>query len=630
MKKCLLLIVLSAISVASVSAVTPVRSQNSISTQADRPNVDAPRKAPSANGFDLQLCNDIFSWYYLLRQNLLTYDCYQYIPPKIANQLAGNVVTEITFSTTTDYSTTKSVQVYVSEDRDSDPITSGSSQLVDCYKLFQQEKAPVQTVALDEPYTIKAGQGFYIGYKVVGCRCNGSSADYVVGVDGFAPSPYAGNVELYNSSNILVRKVDVATDLGTNLFIEATTMGSKKTLENVFSVGSASFGRFTLPVNQETQSNEISILVGNYGTNTLKTIGYSISVNGQAPTDYNESINVNSGKTASVLVPAGLLNAGRNDININVTSINGEECDYTGTLQCITTAGDGYDRAMLLEEGTGAWCGWCPMGITGLRYMSEKYPDTFIPVAIHVNDQLESSNYLPFANDMFTSFPTCIVNRDLMFDMQPSVDELEAAYSQWQGQRAPVKVDLVVDMAEDLSFLRAHATTTFDFDDPEGDYRLAYIVIEDGLYESQANYYSGRPSYADAYTMEWVDKASSFAWQYDDTAVDIYSAYGIEGSIPGGAVYWTPSEHVYTIPTNHISNVDGTSIIAMVLDGATGTVLNATRVKADDYGIAGVDNILNDTDSDAVYYNLQGIRVANPKGGVYIKHQGNQATKIIL
>lgn len=45
-------------------------------------------------------------------------------------------------------------------------------------------------------------------------------------------------------------------------------------------------------------------------------------------------------------------------------------------------------------------------------------------------------------------------------------------------------------------------------------------------------------------------------------------------------------------------------------------------------GIKGVteDNV----DAPAVYYNLQGIRVANPENGVYILRKGNKATKILV
>lgn len=44
----------------------------------------------------------------------------------------------------------------------------------------------------------------------------------------------------------------------------------------------------------------------------------------------------------------------------------------------------------------------------------------------------------------------------------------------------------------------------------------------------------------------------------------------------------------------------------------------------------GVDNIISDDDNDAapVYYNLQGVRVANPDKGIYIMVKGNTSKKV--
>ncbi len=43
---------------------------------------------------------------------------------------------------------------------------------------------------------------------------------------------------------------------------------------------------------------------------------------------------------------------------------------------------------------------------------------------------------------------------------------------------------------------------------------------------------------------------------------------------------------------------------------------------------SGIEAVSVDTDAPAVYYNLQGVRVENPSGGVYIKRQGNTVTKV--
>lgn len=45
----------------------------------------------------------------------------------------------------------------------------------------------------------------------------------------------------------------------------------------------------------------------------------------------------------------------------------------------------------------------------------------------------------------------------------------------------------------------------------------------------------------------------------------------------------------------------------------------------------GVDNIAgDDTNAPAEYYNLQGVRVANPQGGLFIKRQGKTVTKVLV
>ena len=59
----------------------------------------------------------------------------------------------------------------------------------------------------------------------------------------------------------------------------------------------------------------------------------------------------------------------------------------------ITRAESFYTRRMVVEEGTGAWCGWCVKGIVGLRYMNATYPDQFIGIAVHNGDMYTVNNY---------------------------------------------------------------------------------------------------------------------------------------------------------------------------------------------------------------------------------------------
>jgi hypothetical protein len=44
-----------------------------------------------------------------------------------------------------------------------------------------------------------------------------------------------------------------------------------------------------------------------------------------------------------------------------------------------------------------------------------------------------------------------------------------------------------------------------------------------------------------------------------------------------------------------------------------------------------VNSIVVDSENAPVeYYNLQGVRVVNPQNGLYIKRQGNKATKVLV
>ncbi|MFI5202435.1 MAG: hypothetical protein ACHQNE_08605, partial [Candidatus Kapaibacterium sp.] len=44
------------------------------------------------------------------------------------------------------------------------------------------------------------------------------------------------------------------------------------------------------------------------------------------------------------------------------------------------------NRRVMLEEFTGAWCGWCPRGALAIQQIKEGYPGQIFAVSFH-NDQ---------------------------------------------------------------------------------------------------------------------------------------------------------------------------------------------------------------------------------------------------
>ena len=65
---------------------------------------------------------------------------------------------------------------------------------------------------------------------------------------------------------------------------------------------------------------------------------------------------------------------------IGKVAIAGEEMYYLVQRQ------SAFNRKVVMEEGTGTWCGYCPEGMATILRMKEKYPDNFIAVAIHDDD----------------------------------------------------------------------------------------------------------------------------------------------------------------------------------------------------------------------------------------------------
>lgn len=79
--------------------------------------------------------------------------------------------------------------------------------------------------------------------------------------------------------------------------------------------------------------------------------------------------------------------------------------------------------------------------------------------------------------------------------------------------------------------------------------------------------------------------------------------------------------------TMGVDPFDASCEITMYLDGDEDNTFEFTLNM---HYSAGVDEIGASDNTPAVYYNLQGVEVANPENGVFIRRQGNKVTKVAL
>ncbi len=98
------------------------------------------------------------------------------------------------------------------------------------------------------------------------------------------------------------------------------------------------------------------------------------------------------------------------------------------------------------------------------------------------------------------------------------------------------------------------------------------------------------------------------------------------------------TEGGYTYPVSHLTSVDAAIATDPSVQQAKGTSIfdldfQLLEIDLLGNGEGSVEGIISDNDADAPveYFNLQGVRVANPEAGqLVIKRQGSTVTKIVV
>ena len=175
-----------------------------------------------------------------------------------------------------------------------------------------------------------------------------------------------------------------------------------------------------------------------------------------------------------------------------------------------------------------------------------------------------------------------------------------------------------------------HTTTQFSFDYTDAAYRytLAFAITEDNVGPYlQHNYFAG----TDEDMGGWQNMAEDASTIYNDVARQYATNHGITGSIPATVVAGEKYDFEYKMNmVSAIKDTDNIHGVVYIINKATGVVENVTSVKkvGGTSGIEDIDAAANNAPVE--YYNLQGVRVANPANGLYIRRQGSTATKVLI
>ena len=295
--------------------------------------------------------------------------------------------------------------------------------------------------------------------------------------------------------------------------------------------------------------------------------------------------------------------------------------DNKATLQSFITSMP-PNRRMVVEEATGTWCGWCVRGIVGLREMRKEYGDRFIGIAVHSKDEMAEVNYSNFVVETLgvTGYPSCFVNRD---GVQRNPNPLKLKELMDTSFPPYSDINVAVEGTYKDKSVDVTASVTPLVDIPSANYRVVFVIIEDGIHGVQYNYYyDGKSGEMGGFEklpanveMDFVDVARG-AWPNPAGTGD--SSVQLPAKLTGGQT--EKVDYHISLRNTEVQNVSKCHIIALVIDGKTGAISNAAENWLCPVGIGTVirDNRQQTADCGQRAYNLAGQPVNPSVKGVKV------------
>lgn len=337
----------------------------------------------------------------------------------------------------------------------------------------------------------------------------------------------------------------------------------------------------------------LSLTVLNYGSNAIT----SLEVSWNDGVDHTQTIttNIAPGATATVNHPDVVTDAVANthDIAVTITQVNGNtdpDMSNNNGNTVITFVSQIPTKNVVIEEGTGTWCQWCPRGAVAMDYMYTNYPNQFIGIAVHNNDPMEVSAYDAGAN--FSGFPSANVDR-VVLDGNVGQSAFENYYNARKDLVTPASVDATVTASG--ASVTIDVTATFFSNFSSSNYRLGVIIVEDDVTGTssgynQANAYSGGGNGAMGGYESLPNPVPAAQMVYNHVGRALLGGYnGQTGSIPaaitdGQVVNYSFN---YTVPTS--SDISNMFAVPVIIDNDNGEIINASKVML--YNNVGVNNV---------------------------------------
>ena len=296
--------------------------------------------------------------------------------------------------------------------------------------------------------------------------------------------------------------------------------------------------------------------------------------------------------------------------DIEVIEVNGAADGFPNDNKVETqllALSESYPRKVVMEEFTGTWCGWCPRGMAAIENLQRDFPNDFIAIGVHGNDNFETESYYPILNTV-AGFPSALINRIVEADPYYGLSENNYGIKELvkQVKELPTEAQIGVSskLSADKKEIEISSYSRFNIYVADmSAYVVAYVLLEDELMGMQTNYYSKSMSNQTGITeanvpadlRPYFEKQSSYFATFNDVARYIYDAWGIEGSLSGKVLSGKAKTHTYTIPMPAtIQNPENVSVVALLMDAYTGEIISAEKAKLGEEKLTAIGTITKD------------------------------------
>lgn len=502
-------------------------------------------------------------------------------------------------------STMQNVSVWISK---SLPATLAAADYVQSVASLTDGANDIE---LTTPYAID-NQAFYIGYAVT------SSNAY--------PIMCCGNEDVSNAFLICAPGKIEWQDLYGNGFGK---LAFQILADGVnISDNNATPSDFGISYVLKGESINVPVKITNNGGNDITSISYTITTGNnttEETTALVDNLQFNASTTLYLPFASGD-EAKKYDKTLIITKVNGvaNQATHNSAQGAVITITEKPVAVPVVEEFTGTWCGYCPYGYVGMENTHETYGDKVVLIAAHNGDPMETSDYNPIMARV-DGFPSSFINR--VIDAYPSTSTLNYYVTQALNRVTVGSIQAKAMWTSDAKTeISIDTDTKFVYSDDNGQYGIAYVLIEDGMSGTgsswaQSNYLSGGSGDPDmALFYNSGSKVTGLTFNF--VAVGAWDiANGVKGSVNSTINAGEVQSYNFKADISSNSIIQDKSkltVAALLIDQLTGGIVNAAQVAIQDLDPTAINTVGNTTATEAARYTLDGRQVSAAQRGLNI------------